>query len=215
MKGLLIKDLRLILQRKMFFALMLVCTAFLGMTDSGPSFIIYYFTIIGAMFTSSTISYDEYDNCFPFLFTLPTTRKQYASEKFLFGFLATLCSDIFSTLAAVIITLVKGTPITKDIFIASLVIIPISMIMNSVSLPVMLKLGLEKGRIGLYIVLVPVIVVVTAVMKNDALNGKFNEMLSYADAHEILTGVILGAAAIAIIVISYIICTDIMKKKEL
>lgn len=215
MKGLLIKDFRLIAQRKMFLIAMLLCAVALGLTDSGTSFIIYYFTIIGAMFTTSTISYDEYDNCFPFLFTLPATRKQYVTEKYLFGLVTVTVFDIFATVAAVVITLSKGLPVTSDLFISSIAVIPVSMIMNSFSLPVMLKLGLEKGRIGLYIILIPVIAAVTAVMKSASLNKKFFELISYADAHHILTGVILGAVSLTIIMISYLITADIMKKREL
>ena len=40
-----------------------------------------YVTFIFTLFTVSTISYDEYDNGYPFLFTLPITRRQYVNRK--------------------------------------------------------------------------------------------------------------------------------------
>ena len=57
MKGLLVKDFRLFFQRKMFFILLLICAAALGTTDSGSVFTIAYFTMVTAIFTTSTVSY--------------------------------------------------------------------------------------------------------------------------------------------------------------
>ena len=45
-----------------------------------------YVTFIFTLFTVSTISYDEYDNGYPFLFTLPITRRQYVNEKYVVCF---------------------------------------------------------------------------------------------------------------------------------
>ena len=81
MKGLLIKDLKLLKGQKNFFVVLIVIAIVLSVSMSSPSFVIGYMTFIGAVFTLSTISYDEFDNGNAFLFTLPFSRMDYVIEK--------------------------------------------------------------------------------------------------------------------------------------
>ena len=77
MKGLLIKDLRLMAAQKKFFLSLVLVTVLLVIMAQDTSFIICYMSFIGAQFSLSTISYDEFDNGNAFLFSLPITRKGY------------------------------------------------------------------------------------------------------------------------------------------
>ena len=84
MSGLMEKDIRLILQRKKFMLMLMamaICLSF-AMDDS---FITSYMAMIGMVFALTTLSYDEYDNGLPFIFTLPISRRDYAFEKQIFG----------------------------------------------------------------------------------------------------------------------------------
>ena len=71
MKGLLIKDLKLMKNQKSFFVIM----AFVGMifliTWEKPYFAISYITMMFSMFALTSFSYDEFDNGAVYLFTLP------------------------------------------------------------------------------------------------------------------------------------------------
>lgn len=81
MRGLICKDLRLMLVQKNFF-IMLAFVAFVCMAAlDDPAFVVMYVTLIFASFLMSTMSYDEFDNGYPFLFTLPISRKLYVQEK--------------------------------------------------------------------------------------------------------------------------------------
>ncbi|MCQ2540475.1 MAG: ABC-2 transporter permease, partial [Acetatifactor sp.] len=76
MRGLLEKDLRLLLKRKNYLLLMLVI--FVGFSFMmEPSFVVGYVPVLSVLFTISTISDDEFDNGYPFLMTLPVSRKEY------------------------------------------------------------------------------------------------------------------------------------------
>ena len=71
MKGLLIKDFQLMKnQGKILIAILVVIAAFGIIADGNSSFLTAYITIFLALFTTSTISYDEYDSGYLFLFTL-------------------------------------------------------------------------------------------------------------------------------------------------
>ncbi len=83
MNGLMEKDLRILLQRKQVFLIFIVLAVFLCMTQ-GSVFVVGYLPLISVMLAVGTISYDEFDNGYPFLMTLPITRKTDAAEKYLF-----------------------------------------------------------------------------------------------------------------------------------
>ena len=210
MKGLLVKDFRLFFQRKMFFILLLICAAALGTTDSGSVFTIAYFTMITAIFTTSTVSYDEYDNCYPFLFTLPVTREQYTLEKYIFGFLTGIASDITATVVAVVITLTKGETPGIEILFTAVGVIPLFLVINAFSLPPMLKKKKKKGRICMFIIGALIFVFGNIIMKS----GTSSDNISVISENKVLLGTIISAVTVAIVTLSYLISLKIVKNKE-
>ncbi len=74
MLGLIEKDLRLTLTRTQTLLLFFIMTLVMGITIGG-SFLISYPAIIAVITAVGTISYDEFDNGFAFLMTLPFDRK--------------------------------------------------------------------------------------------------------------------------------------------
>ncbi len=80
MRGLLEKDLRLTLCRKQTIMLFLFMTLVMGMSMDG-SFLVGYLTMLMMMIAVGTLNYDEFDNGFAFLMTLPFDRKTYVREK--------------------------------------------------------------------------------------------------------------------------------------
>ena len=71
MKGLLIKDFKLMKNQKNFFFIMIFIAAAMLFAEFESTFVVSYFTMIASMFVLSTISYDEYDNGYAFLFSMP------------------------------------------------------------------------------------------------------------------------------------------------
>ena len=107
MKGMLIKDFRILkYQGKTLFLMLLVVAVLMNLiTDVGPTFIVGYITIIFSLFTVTTVSYDEFDNCYLFLMTLPVTRKNYVNEKYLFA----LLSIIFAWCTGIVLSRILST----------------------------------------------------------------------------------------------------------
>ena len=83
MFGLIEKDLRLTFARKQTLLIFFIMALVMGISMDG-SFIVGYLTMLAAVISIGTISYDEYDNGFAFLMTLPFGRKTYVREKYLF-----------------------------------------------------------------------------------------------------------------------------------
>ena len=92
MKGLLIKDFKLLKNQKQFFLTVSMMGIIFLVVSNNPDFVISYITIMISIFTLSTISYDQYNNGMAYLFTLPITRKEYVGEKYVFGLISTAAS---------------------------------------------------------------------------------------------------------------------------
>lgn len=89
MSGLIQKDMCLLLQRSKVLIVLIGIGAIMGFSTDG-SFIIGFLTMTCAILTVGTISYDEFDNGYPFLFTLPITQKTYVTGKYVFCMLGGL-----------------------------------------------------------------------------------------------------------------------------
>ena len=86
MKGLLIKDFKLMKNQKQFFLVILFFCIFFVVINGNPAFMISYLMVMCSFFTLSTISYDDFDHGMGYLFTLPVTRKIYVTENMYLAF---------------------------------------------------------------------------------------------------------------------------------
>ena len=62
MKGLLIKDFKLMKEQKNFLLIILIITIGMSLFTNDLSFALGFLTFIVSLFSLSTISYDEFDN---------------------------------------------------------------------------------------------------------------------------------------------------------
>ena len=77
MKGLLIKDFKLMKMQKNFFLMMIAIVIAISFFQNEISFPLGFLPFVISLFSLSTISYDEFDNGNAFLFSLPISRKDY------------------------------------------------------------------------------------------------------------------------------------------
>ena len=82
MKGLFIKDMRLILTMRQQLIIFLAVCAMIAFTAEG-SFVVGYTSGLLGILGLSTLGFDEHENGFPFLFSLPVDTKTYVNEKYL------------------------------------------------------------------------------------------------------------------------------------
>lgn len=150
MTGLLIKDWKLFKNQGRYFLIMLIIALamlFAG-TKEYSSFICSYFTWMAAYFTLSTISYDEYDNGMSFLMALPISRRIYIKEKYTLCILLTGCAWLIFTGIDILFFNISSTPGEMlEMLATQPVVLLIAFVFISVSLPLFLKYGPEKGRI--------------------------------------------------------------------
>ena len=216
MKGLLIKDLKLMKSTRNSLALVLLIALGMSTYISDISFIITYLAIIGITFATGTISYDEFDNGSAFLFTLPVSRRGYVIEKYLFSLLMSLGGWLIGTVIAIGVGTAKGTMASEEGIMVALMLLPMVLCLAAFLLPMRLKFEGEKSRIVMIIVMGGFLLVAVMVAKLakglgidlDTLGERIPEMSAGAGI-----AVALGIG-IALLLISCQISIKIMEHKE-
>lgn len=211
MTGLLIKDLKLLKNQRSFYTVFIIIAFGMLFTGMTPAAVINYFTMLISMFTLSTISYDEFDNGSAFLFTLPISRKQYVTEKYVFGILTGGAVWCVSVLLLILAGFLKGTAgLSASIFELCLPLLLV-LIFLSVMVPLQLKFGMEKSRIVLMMgigVLFAAGFLLVRAMKD------VNTELLWISLNWKGLAVLLVMASLAAAVLSYLISVRIMNKRQ-
>lgn len=216
MKGLLIKDLRLMKMQKNFFILMIVIGIGLVLAGNEISFTLGFLSFVISLFSISTISYDEFDNGYPFLFTLPISRSLYVKEKYVLSLILGLGSLILATVICAIITLFKNNIPLFDLLMMALMILPYIILVQAIMIPFQLKFGAERGRIAIIGVLGAIILLGILIFQSlKILKINFAVIVEQISVLDIrVLGFILVILAVVILFISLIISIKIMKQKE-
>lgn len=217
MKGLLIKDIKLMLGQKKFFLVVIAMGIFFMLSNQNPVSGVSYITMLLTIFTLSTISYDEFDNGMAFLMTLPIERKTYAREKYVFAGVVSLLSAVGTSVLAYIMGMVMEKPVdmTEVVGVACLIIL-VSWLMLAVTIPLQIKFGAEKGRIAMILAVGALFGMFYVLAKVFSSTGAdMNEVvvfLTSLESWQIVLGVVLVTAII--LIISYTVCVRIINKKE-
>lgn len=211
MKGLFVKDIELMKQQKQFFIMVVIMGVILNLAGSGSvSFAIGYFTFVTAIFAITTISYDEFDNGLAFLMTLPVTRKQYVAEKYLLGAGLTAAAWGIEAITGVIC---KGVAELQGCLSEKIIYIPLALLMLSVSLPLVIHFGAEKGRYIAMVMWAIIIAVVYILIKTMGLSADaVDAWLNGLNRGMVLAGVVLFT--VIVYMGSFWIGVRLMEKKE-
>ena len=146
MAGLFVKDMRLILRNKPYVVLFILLTIMLGFSQEG-TFVLGYFPYAMMILIINTIGYDELDNGYQFLMTLPINAKTYVREKYILS----LAGAVFSWLIAAILYFASralhGTSIEMQLEVPLIAaFLPVIILMGDLMIPLELKFGIENSR---------------------------------------------------------------------
>lgn len=147
MKGLLIKDLRILLCQKSSVAVFIGISILMLINGMDVSFCIGYAAMMMAILLLGTISYDEHENGMSFLLTLPVGRKEYVFSKYGFIVGGVVLIECIMLLAVGIYEKVQPSGLLmKEYVMMSLIMVAVAVMLIALMLPVNLKFGVEKSR---------------------------------------------------------------------
>ena len=212
MAGLLVKDMRLILRNKPYVVLFIVLTVMLGFSQEG-TFILGYFPYAMMILLINTIGYDEMDNGYQFLMTLPINAKTYVREKYILS----LAVAVFSWLIAAILYFASRALHGTSIEIQSEVpliaaFLPVIVLMGDLMIPLELKFGIENSRAvvaGLCGVLGVVIFTFAKFTGDNGIVPAFSYSMSGG-----MLACLAVCLTVLLTVLSYVISVRVMEKKE-
>lgn len=216
MKGLFIKDLRLMKNQRNFLITLALMFLVLIVTGVDASFFMGYVPFLLLIVTMSTITYDEQDNSMGFLMALPVSRQTYVLEKYLLsvsfgvgGFAVTFVMFLITEKA-------EGSSMTFEnyllIFMGFLVFV---ILFLSLMIPIQLKFGSEKGRMVLFAIFFGIIGLVYLV--NKVLTVDFTQTAFYQTITQLPMGILMAMALVLFVIFVFIsakISLGVMKKKE-
>lgn len=211
MKGLLLKDLYVIIKNLKIYLLVSVFFLAAGAMDRSNIFFLYFLPIFGGMIPMTLLAYDEKSGWSQYSLSLPYGRRQIVSSKYMIGLIAQAIMSVLS----MTVLFFTGTSFMAimTFFVSSF---SVSCIVPAIGLPFALKFGVEKGRIAYYIV-VGACAAIGGILSNTAGDGDTQALpgLAPETAQSISEiTVIFTAAAIIIYILSWIISVRIFKNSK-
>jgi hypothetical protein len=216
MKGLLIKDFKILkCQRRALLTILAVFIA-LAYSKSNMLGLSIYLTFIGVEFAINSASYDEYDNGNPFLFSLPITRRGYVLEKYGFALIIGGGSWLFASVVTMLFETLRNNVSVEEGIVNALLVLPIIIVIISIMYPLQFAFGNENRKIALFVVLAMFMVMSVAISKL-ALVFNINLLEIIINLPPVSIGIIVAvtlAISAMMLAVSYLISTGIMCRKE-
>lgn len=153
MKGLLLKELYLGLKHFTAYILLILLFAVLSVADTGNVFFTFYPCILCGMLPVNLMAYDEQSKWDKYTAVLPFTRSQVVASKYIVGLIGQGTILLLVAIANVVKMMVSGG-MDWDNFLSIMgIMVMLSAITTAVPLPFIFRLGVEKGRMGYYIMI--------------------------------------------------------------
>lgn len=208
MKGLLLKDLYMM--AKYCRSYLLIAAVFIAVSFVGNDnmFFIFYPCLLCGMIPVNLLGYDERSRWLQYSETMPYSRAQIVSGKYLIGLGAQSAMLLVTSIAQAIRMNMNNSFSASDYLVMIMLLLIMSMLSSSICLPFIFKLGVEKGRMAYYVMVGIVCggsVVASTVLRDAMQSGiKPNGVLALV--------AILG---IAIYALSWYLSIVFYKKREL
>ncbi len=153
MKGLLLKDWYMM--KKYCRAYLLIAAVFIAVSlfSDDNMFFVFYPCLLCGMIPVNLLGYDERSRWMQYSGTLPYTKTQIVSAKYLIGLFSQATMLIVIGVAQGIKMTVAGKFVLGEFVVLMLLMLIVSTLTSSISLPFIFKLGVEKGRTAYYIMI--------------------------------------------------------------
>ncbi len=131
-----------------YYLIVAVVFLAISLADPGNLFFAFYPCLICGMIPVTLLAHDERSHFLQYSAALPYTKKQIVSAKYLIGLLAQLALlVVIGTVQGVRMSR-SGAFVSGDFVSLMLLMLALSMLTSSISLPFVFKWGVEKGRIA-------------------------------------------------------------------
>ena len=208
MKGLLLKDWYMMKKYCRYYLFVSIGFIILSMISSGNMFFVFYPCLLAGTVPVNLLGYDERSRWTEYVGTLPYTKTQIVSAKYLIGLFTQIAMLIVICIAQGVKMGIDGTFVLKEFLVLMMLLLVMASVASSLTLPFIFKYGVEKGRSAYYVMIGVVCagsIIATSIFKEGLQNEiPLNSVLPIA--------CIVG---VAIYVISWYLSVVFYKKKEM
>ena len=197
-RGLLEKDFRLFFRQgsNLFLVLVVLALFFILRGKTGATFIAMYIPSVMAVYSGNTISYDENEHGYTYLFSLPVNKKIYVREKYMFSFIMTVFGWGIGVICAGIAVFIKpGEVFDLEMLAMELITIFVFQAIAGIVIAIRLRFAGEKGRfvlpIAVLIVFASCYIIGSFVRANSGLKESISYMIGETGDFEIAISLIV------------------------
>ena len=216
MTGLVLKDILVMRKSIKSYGLFMIFYLVMSALDIFPSsFTTAIIQIIVMMLPIGAFSYDEmakWDRC---AMSLPLSRRAVVGGRYLFALLTCLCAAAYGLLSCVFLSIAGSGEMLTENLITVVVCLGLGLLYCDILLPLCYKLGPERSRPYLYLVIFLPIIVLFGGAKLGMLDNLDLSGLNSLSPGAVLAGTaLLPLAALAGLGVSYLISCRLVEGKE-
>ena len=208
MKGLLLKELYLIKKYCKMYLLITIVFVGASLVNNDNMFFIFYPCLLCGMIPVNLLSLDERSKWLQYSLSLPYSRAQLVSSKYLIGLFTQIAVVLIIAISQAIKMKISNTLSLDALASIVFTVIIMATVSASISLPFMFKYGVEKGRVAYYAMIG--IVCAGGVLASKLLSTNVDGTVSFDKALPLLC-----LAGIGIYALSWYISTAVFKKREI
>lgn len=153
MKGLLLKDWYMMKKHCRFYLVIVAVFIVVSLFCDDNMFFLFYPCLFCGTIPVNLFAYDEKSRWIQYSGSLPYTKTQIVSAKYLIGLFAQLAMLVVTGLVQGIKMSLRGGFVCNDLIVLMLLLLIMATLTSSIALPFLFKLGVEKGRIA-YLVMI-------------------------------------------------------------
>jgi len=208
MKGLLLKDWYMTKKYCRYYLFVGIGFIILSLMSKGNMFFIFYPCLLCGMIPINLLGYDERSRWTEYVGTLPYTKTQIVSAKYLIGLFTQIAMLIVICIAHGIKMSIDGEFVLKDFLVPMMLLLIMATITSSLTLPFIFKYGVEKGRTAYYVMIG--VVCAGSIIASNLLSGGIQEEIK-------LNGIlpIICLVGIGIYALSWYLSIVFYKKREI
>jgi len=212
MRGLLMKDIYNLSKSVKQLTISLALFFVLAINMKSVTYLVFMMLILSSMLVLTSLSYDEMAKWDKYALTMPIKRSEIVKEKYILFLLLTLTSTFISNVVGIILTNIFELESVKELMMTTISITSGIIILYSILFPVLFKLGVEKGRMMMYVIFAIPIFILTAGSK---LLNKLNLNITPPTLEEMMKyWYLFPLIMIVVVYVSYRISVGLYEKKE-
>lgn len=208
MKALLLKDYYMAMKYCKSHLLILLGFIALSFLSEDNLFFVFYPCILGGIIPVNLLSYDEKSKWLQYSGTMPYTKGQIVSSKYLVGLISQALILVLTGTAHAVRMSMNGTFKLADFGILVLMLFILATVTSSISLPFMFKWGVEKGRAAYY-----AMIILVCAFSGGATVLLEEDLIANIQLHHIL--LIISVVGLALYILSWYLSIVFYKKREI